>query len=198
MLPAEIDLAVSRLFDLGGYRPLGHTARPGSAPLDDQLAAIPRGRWTLRDDDRSTGATVRFVTEHLPAGVTLAATTFALDPDASADGDIADSRDFLLGTDDGGLVVALPGGDDRPRALPAPLRRSRRSAAASPAPTPSRSRSRCGTSTPRVFAPTDLTVADLPPAAARTMAAAGFAPDTPLADVARHHAAVLRTFVARD
>jgi hypothetical protein len=45
------------------------------------------------------------------------------------------------------------------------------------------------------FEPTDLVVADLPPAAARTMAAAGFGPTTSLVDLCRHHAAVLRTLL---
>ena len=192
MLPGEVDLGVSRLFDLGGYRALGHVARPGTPPLDRQLAAIPAGRWTLRDDDRATGSTVRFVTEHLPPGVTLDATTFALHPDPGAE--VADSRDFLLGTDDGGLVVALPDGSvgRAPYLLPYVDPAVRSGLPGGDAVAFSLAVWELNAA---VFAPTPLTVADLPAPTARTLACAGFTPGTLLADVARRHAATLRSLL---
>jgi hypothetical protein len=101
-------LALSRLYALGGYEPLGHVARPGAPPLGEQLAGIPSGAYTLHDDDRMTGSTLAFARELLRDRVTLAGEAFAvsLDPDE----DLADSRDFLLGADHGGLVVRLPDG----------------------------------------------------------------------------------------
>lgn len=194
LLPAEIDLGISRLFDLGGHRSLGHVARPGTPPLAEQLAAIPPGRWSLRDDDRATGATVRYVAEHVPAGVALTTPTFALDPRRSADGEIADSRDFLLGTDHGGLVVALPGGETgrAPYLLPYVDPAVRTGLPGGDAIAFSLATWDLNT---QVFAPTALTVADLPPPAARTLAAAGFAATTTLADACRHHANILRSLI---
>lgn len=195
MLPGAIDLGISRQFDLGGYRPLRHIARPGSPPLEDGLASIPPGSWTLRDDDRSTGATVRFVTAGLPDGVTLAATTFAVAADP--DGEIADSRDFLLGTDDGGLVVALPGARSgrAPYLLPYvdPAVRS-----GLPGDSSLAFSAAVWDRNADVFTATHLTVADLPGPAARTMACAGYPPDVLLADLCRHHAATLRALLPPD
>lgn len=192
MLPGEIDIGISRQFDLGGYRPLRHISRPGSPSLHDGLASIPPGTWTLRDDDRSTGGTVRFVIAQLPDGVELAATTFAVAPDA--DGEIADSRDFLLGADDGGLVVALPGAVSgrAPYLLPYvdPAARSGIPAGSSLA-----FSAALWDRNAAVFAGTRLTVADLPAPAARTMACAGHPPDAHLVDVCRHHAATLRSLL---
>lgn len=105
MLPARQNLAVTRLFALGGYQALGHVARPGAPPLEAQLAALPPGDYALRDDDRMTGGTLEAVRAMLPPAIRIHGTRLAVDHDAGED--VADSRDFLLGTDDGGLVVAL-------------------------------------------------------------------------------------------
>jgi nicotinic acid mononucleotide adenylyltransferase len=199
MLPGTVDLGVSRLFDLGGHRPHGHVARPDDEPVDVQCARIPAGEWTLRDDDRATGSTVDFVASRLRADVVLVATTFVVDPRERVDleggpsagrVEIADSRDFLLGADHGGLVVALPDGsvgrapyllpyvDPAVRCgLPATVARSLSLA--------------LWQAQAEVFASTTLCVHDLPGPAQRTMRLAGHAPGARLADVCRHHAAVL-------
>jgi nicotinic acid mononucleotide adenylyltransferase len=194
MLPAEVDVGISRLFDLGGLRPLRHTTRPGSPALEDQLASIPEGAWTLRDDDRATGTTVDFVVANLPDGVTLTTTTFALDPAGA--GEVADSRDFLLGTDHGGLVVALPGfGIGRaPYLLPYVDPSVRSGLPGGHALAFSLAVWELNAA---AFAGTGLAVADLPPAAARTMTVAGFAPHIRLVDLCHQHAAVLRTLLPR-
>ena len=108
MLPSEHNLAVSRLFALGGVQALGHVARPGAPSLEMQLAKIPPGNYVLRDDDRMTGGTLAAVTAMLPSGIVILETRLAVTHDD--DEEVADSRDFLLGTDDGGLVVELPDG----------------------------------------------------------------------------------------
>nr|HEX4319141.1 hypothetical protein [Kofleriaceae bacterium] len=100
-------LAISRAYALGGYHARGHVARPGSPPLDAQLAAIPPGDYVLRDDDRATGGTFAAARALLPAHARVAdVERVAIAHDA--DEDVVDSRDFLLGSDDGGLVVELP------------------------------------------------------------------------------------------
>lgn len=101
-------LAISRLFALGGYEQLGHVARPGAPPLAEQIAKIPAGRYVLADDDRMTGGTIAAVRALLPSSIAITSTRFALA--RGADEDVLDARDFLLGADEGGLVIALPGG----------------------------------------------------------------------------------------
>ncbi|MEO8352253.1 MAG: hypothetical protein ABI680_11025, partial [Chthoniobacteraceae bacterium] len=108
MVPADHNLAISRLFALGGYEPLGHISRPGAAPLIEQIAAIPAGSYVLRDDDRMTSSTLNAVRGLLPPTISISETRFAIEP--AEDEDVLDARDFLLGADDAGLVIALPGG----------------------------------------------------------------------------------------
>jgi nicotinic acid mononucleotide adenylyltransferase len=108
MIPASHNLAISRLFALGGYEPLGHVPRPGAAPLRVQLAAIRPGEYVLRDDDCMTNSTLNAVRSLLLPTVTIRETRFAIEP--SEDEDVLDARDFLLGADHAGLVVALPSG----------------------------------------------------------------------------------------
>jgi nicotinic acid mononucleotide adenylyltransferase len=108
MLPAATNLAVSRLYAVGGYQALGHVARPGSPPLGEQLSAIAAGTYALRDDDHMSGGTLDAVRAMLPAGIVIAGTRLAVEHDH--DEEVVDSRDFLLGADDGGLVVELPDG----------------------------------------------------------------------------------------
>ncbi len=105
---SQHELAISRLFALGGYEPLGFVARPGRASLEEQLQRIPPGTYTLRDDDLVTGSTLEAVRALLPPHIVIEDTQLAV---AHADDeDVVDARDFLLGTDDGGLVLALPAG----------------------------------------------------------------------------------------
>lgn len=187
MLPGRHDLAVSRLFALGGYESLGHVARPGSAPLAEQLASIPPGEYSLRDDDRMTGATEAAVVAMLPSHIRVVGARVAVAHDE--DEDVADSRDFLLGADDGGLVVELP------------TRVHGRVPYVLPYVDPA---VRCSLPTgeshafsidvwelnARVFASTQLTVRDLPPPARRALDA--FASSDRLDQVCSWHADTLR------
>jgi nicotinic acid mononucleotide adenylyltransferase len=186
-VPGDADLAVSRLFDVGGYRLLGHVARPGSAPVEEQVAAVPPGEWRLFDDDRSTGSTVEFVRSRLPHTVVVREAAFLVD-DAGAE--VADSRDFLLGTDHGGLVVALPDGTvgRAPYLLPFVDPAVRCSIPDDHALAFSHGAWALNAET---FRSTDLRIRDLPPAAARTLRAAGHPPDAPLHEVCDGYAARL-------
>jgi hypothetical protein len=106
--PARHNLAVSRLFATGGYEALGHVSRPGSPPLEEQVARIPPGRYALHDDDSMSGGTIARVRALLPARVTISATSVSVTQ--AENEDVVDARDFLLGADDGGLVLRLPSG----------------------------------------------------------------------------------------
>lgn len=105
---AQHELAISRLFALGGYEALGFVARPGSDSLEAQLQRIPPGSYVLHDDDCVTGSTLDAARALLPAHVIVRDTRLAITH--ADDEDVVDARDFLLGADDGGLVVALPSG----------------------------------------------------------------------------------------
>ncbi len=117
---AECTIAISRLFELGGYAQKGYTARPGSPPLATQLSQIPPGVYDVLDDDASTGGTLSHVAsllwaKHSPdlepgrsRSITIQHETARVRADAGAERrEIADSRDFLLGADHAGLVMTL-------------------------------------------------------------------------------------------
>lgn len=184
MFPAASNLALSRLFAPGGYESLGHVARPGYAPLTEQVRALDTGDYALRDDDRVSGATLDAVRALLPPTVRVRETRLALAQEPGED--VADSRDFLLGSDDGGLVIALPdGGIGRaPYALPyvdpsvrccVPPERVHEFSAV------------VWRLNERAFAGTGLRVGDLPAPAKATFAWMGAA--LPLEEVCRWHAA---------
>jgi nicotinic acid mononucleotide adenylyltransferase len=105
---AEHALKVSRLFALGGHQLLGHVPRPGAGAIESQIAAIPDGEYTLVDDDRMSGGTLAAVMAMLPPRIRITKTELMLEP--GPDEDVLDSRDFLVGSDEGGLVVELPDG----------------------------------------------------------------------------------------
>lgn len=182
--PGDVDLAVSRLFDLGGLRLLGHVARPGAPALEEQVAALRPGRWRVRDDDRATGSTAAFLRTLLPDHVAADTFTFRVE-DAGAE--IADSRDFLLGTDHGGLVVALPDGSigRAPYLLPFVDPAVRAGIPGAEALPFSIDVWRLNAET---LAGTGLSVADLPAASARPLLVAGERPDAPLHEVATRYA----------
>ncbi len=113
-IPGTIDLKISRAFPLsdGGAAPF-LVARPGAEAIDLQLDKIPGGDYILFDDDIFSGATVLQVQELLPLPVKIRAVC-ALTIRARQSGasilDILDSRDFLAGSREGGLVLSLPDG----------------------------------------------------------------------------------------
>lgn len=124
LIDGAVNLAVSRHFPLAcpHVKPsLSH--RPGSKPLDEQIAEIPPGEYVLVDDDVATGATLKAIKAMLPEGVRIVRDFILLEQDPNAPKsrlDVLDCRDFIAGSRQGGLVVSLP--DDTlarvPYALP--------------------------------------------------------------------------------
>ncbi|MCA9564627.1 MAG: hypothetical protein KC561_14120, partial [Myxococcales bacterium] len=100
-------LAVSRLFEPGAYVERGYVERPGAPPLSEQIAAIPEGSYAIWDDDEFSGGTMRFVEAMLAE---IGTVTNRRTEIPTEDGEIADARDFLLGTRFGGAVMRLPDG----------------------------------------------------------------------------------------
>lgn len=123
-IPGDVNLEVSRLFGVatvGGMPLIG--ARPGSMPLETQLAAIPPGKYVLFDDDIASGKTMSEVQSKMPEHVHIehgCALTHRNGKDRDNLLDIIDGRDFLAGARDAGLAVILPNGTTAraPYALP--------------------------------------------------------------------------------
>jgi hypothetical protein len=189
MLPGDSAIAISRLYALGGYQALGHVARPGWPPLTEQIRALAPGDYVLRDDDSVTGGTVSAVRSLLPADVRI--TRLELAVHQHSDEEVVDSRDFLLGAHEGGLVVRLPG--DRigrvPYLSPYVDPAVRCNVPASLAVAFSR---RVWQLNERAFRGTGLTVGDLPDSSPSGLSWLGS--HRTLEDVARFHATSLRRF----
>ena len=109
MIPAEHNLSMSRLFDMGGYSPRGYVNRPGTPSLEEQVKVIPDGPYTLFDDDIVSGGTMRYAESILPERIQVEGWTH-LETSEQGVMDVADSRDFFMGSVEGGLVVQLPNG----------------------------------------------------------------------------------------
>lgn len=186
MLPAAHTLAMSRRYALGGYDALDHVARPGAPSLAAQRAKIPAGRYVLRDDDRMTGGTLDAARALLGDAVVIDETRVSVAHDEGED--VADARDFLLGADEGGLVVALPG--DVAGRAPYVLPYVDPAVRCCVPPDAVRAFSRdVWTLQAQTFAGTGLRVRDLPPAARAVVGFLG--DDAALDDVCRWHAARL-------
>lgn len=179
----EHALEVSRLFAMGGHQLLGHVPRPGSPALAQQIAAIPDGEYTLFDDDRMSGGTLSAVRAMLPPRLRISGAALMLEQ--SANEDVLDSRDFLVGSDEGGLVVELPGGGHgrAPYLLPYVDPAARASV-----PDARAFSKAVWELNARIFGATGLRVAGLPAAWRRTFQAPG---DTSLRDLCTWHAARL-------
>lgn len=183
------NLAISRCFALGGYEARGHVARPGAASIERQVAAIPPGNYGLYDDDSVTGSTLRAARALLPGSVVVLREEVAVSH--APEEEVIDARDFLLGTDDGGLVVELPHGalGRAPYVLPYVDPYARASIAAS-----HDFSIAIWELNARIFASTDLRVHDLPPPSRVTFAQ--FPADTRLEALCQWHAERLRAFAS--
>lgn len=106
------NLELSRLFDLSGYQGnyISMVGRVGSQSLEKQMQAIPKGSYTLVDDDSISGRTIKAVRQALPIGVNVSSVFLLSSLIASKPADVVDLRDFIVGSQNGGLVVQLPNG----------------------------------------------------------------------------------------
>ena len=185
--PGDHQLQLSRLFDLGGYTQRGPITRPGAPALADQLTVIPPGRYHLFDDDQCSGATLRFAARSLPERAVVAevSTLLGRGPGTPAR-EVADARDFVLGSRDGGLVLTLPGGaiGRAPYLLPYVDPAARCSVPADQA--LEFSAALWGLNV-EFFRDSQLTVAELPTPARLTMRAAGFEDGEALVEVCAWH-----------
>jgi hypothetical protein len=112
-LPGSLNLGVSRCFTLcDSVARRGLVPRPGWPPLSEQLRDLQPGSYLLMDDDSVSGRTLAHVRAALPHHCHIEECHHLCQVEAR-DGstcDLADSRDFLIGSREGGLVVSLPDG----------------------------------------------------------------------------------------
>ena len=110
------NIGVSRYFQYGMENSSSTLReRPGSPILEEQMKLIPPDEYILLDDDIGTGNTIRKIMDMLPATVkivqTVAMEKFHHQDNANVvPWDVADARDFLFGSHEGGLVLSLPNG----------------------------------------------------------------------------------------
>jgi len=188
-LPGVANLGVSRCFELcaNAIRP-GLTARPGWPSLEEQLAAIPAGTYSLVDDDIATGHTMEAVRACLPEHCRVERQSALCQLPSLGEGlvDLGDVRDFLLGSWEGGLVVCLPDGRLArvPYLLPYVNPADRLSLPLSQALDFSR---RVWELNRQFFAETTLTVADLPAAIGQLCRYLSVHEDTLLSDWCEWH-----------
>lgn len=104
------NLEVSRLFEISSLqdRYVDLVGRLGNQPVTEQLKSIPKGSYTLVDDDSVTGKTIQSVLAQLPEGIQINQYYFLANNDHNDLYDVIDLRDFIVGVANGGLVVRLP------------------------------------------------------------------------------------------
>jgi len=110
LLRSMYSLQISRSYDLFGSMNLGFVNRPSSISIEEQLAYIPKGDYSLFDDDIHTGSTMRFaknIFESAGYRIKEIASLNISSPDKS---EILDCRDFFVGGKNSGLVVRMPDG----------------------------------------------------------------------------------------
>ncbi len=114
-------IGLSRLFGLSGAQFYSKILmpRPGQQELKRVMGRLPKGKYTIVDDDIATGSTIRMIEAQLPENVSfkekiaLSERAFKqVHPDREyAFWDIVDARDFLMGAKSSGLVVQLFNGE---------------------------------------------------------------------------------------
>ncbi len=110
-------IGLSRLFELSSPQLYSEKLipRPGQQDLKRVIGRLPKGKYTIVDDDIATGSTIRMIEEQLPEEVSfkdrIALSELAfkrVHPEREYSfWDIVDARDFLMGAKSSGLVVQL-------------------------------------------------------------------------------------------
>ena len=104
------DIQTSRLFDISDIQKkyISLIGRIGFETIEEQISKIKDGRYILVDDDSATGKTIREVMSKLPERINIEKIELLADVLKEKIFDIVDLRDFIIGVQNGGLVVRLP------------------------------------------------------------------------------------------
>ena len=107
------DLEVSRLFHISSYQNkyIDLIGRLGFETIEEQVSKIKKGDYILVDDDSVTGRTLNTIKEKLPSCVKVTDTYLLANSLTDKVFDVVDLRDFIIGVNNGGLVVKLPNGE---------------------------------------------------------------------------------------
>ena len=106
------NLEVSRLFHISSYQAkyIDLIGRLGHESIESQAKKIKTGEYILVDDDSVTGKTIKTVKEKLPKDIVIKENYILANNIHENIFDVVDLRDFIIGTNNSGLVVQLPNG----------------------------------------------------------------------------------------
>lgn len=104
------DIETSRLFDISDIQKkyISLIGRIGHDTIEHQIERIKDGNYILVDDDSATGKTIREVMSNLPERINIEQIYLLASMLNEKIFDIVDLRDFIIGVQNGGLVVRLP------------------------------------------------------------------------------------------
>lgn len=104
------NIETSRLFDISDLQNkyISLIGRIGHDTIENQIKVIEDGNYILVDDDSATGKTIREVTSNLPERINIEQIYLLASMSNEKIFDIVDLRDFIIGVQNGGLIVRLP------------------------------------------------------------------------------------------
>ena len=104
------DIQTSRLFDISDIQKkyISLIGRIGCESIERQVEKIKDGNYILVDDDSATGKTIRELMGSLPERINVEQIYLLASMLNEKIFDIVDLRDFIIGVQNGGLVVRLP------------------------------------------------------------------------------------------
>ena len=110
LFKADYNISLSRVFNLCATNNNSYVYFSSEGPLAQQLQLVASGEYVLLDDDLATGGTLKTFYQALPPHVQISKVHLLIKPQDNIPYEILDLRDFLLGTQHGGLCVQLPNG----------------------------------------------------------------------------------------
>ena len=107
------NIETSRLFDISDLQNkyISLIGRIGFDTIEKQIKKIEDGNYILVDDDSATGKTIREITGNLPERINIEQIYLLASMENEKIFDIVDLRDFIIGVQNGGLIVRLPNED---------------------------------------------------------------------------------------
>lgn len=104
------DIETSRLFDISDMQKkyISLIGRIGHDTIEYQIEKIKDGNYILVDDDSATGKTIREIMSSIPRRINIEQIYLLASMLNEKIFDIVDLRDFIIGVQNGGLVVRLP------------------------------------------------------------------------------------------
>ncbi|OGO86844.1 MAG: hypothetical protein A2Y24_00020 [Clostridiales bacterium GWE2_32_10] len=107
------NIETSRLFDISDTqnKSISQIGRIGHGTVQQQVETIKEGNYVLVDDDSVTGKTIKEIMSYLPPEIKIEQVYLLTSVIKEKIFDVVDLRDFIIGAQNGGLVVRLPNGE---------------------------------------------------------------------------------------